>query len=536
MILQSLLFLLVSQIISPTILAMAIGAPKYFIGFDLGTSGARISIIEPVELPTNTGSTTSTTKEQQQQFHQLHSESILYSNYDHPNSWISTIQSLLQNTPQHLLQSTKAICVSGTSASCLISNSVTGEVRRKPKMYDYDITHESSSSKGDSKYDYDSCQKTLDLIDKYVPKDHVTRGSTSTLSKLLHYHYCEPLLENDVLVHQSEYVANTIFLSGIDETTCCNDDDFDTKKAPHRVYVSDWHNALKLGYDVRTLNYPSWLMDCLNEVKLNPKLLPNVVAPGEIIGTISSNVSKQFGIHPDAVVVGGTTDSNAAFVAATTGGDGSMPTYGTAVTSLGSTLAIKMLSRSYVENSSQGVYSHRFPIFGARRNENKSNDDDELWLVGGASNVGCAILRQEKFSNEELISLSQDMDVHIDSPLLYYPLTKRGERFPIANGSKEPIMSPKPESRAEYLKAILQGIALVEKQGFEVLGSLGADPSYPDVVSTCGGGSKNDAWIQMRQRILKERVDGSIADVKVIRASNSEASFGAAVLAASRFC
>lgn len=46
----------------------------------------------------------------------------------------------------------------------------------------------------------------------------------------------------------------------------------------------------------------------------------------------------------------------------------------------------------------------------------------DLWLVGGASNVGCAVLREQGFSNDELRTLSLDIDPMADSNLKYYPL------------------------------------------------------------------------------------------------------------------
>jgi D-ribulokinase len=50
--------------------------------------------------------------------------------------------------------------------------------------------------------------------------------------------------------------------------------------------------------------------------------------------------------------------------------------------------------------------------------------------VGGASNVGCAVLRQEKFSEEELRTLSNDIDPMKDSNLKYYPLIKVSAALP----------------------------------------------------------------------------------------------------------
>ena len=141
------------------------------------------------------------------------------------------------------------------------------------------------------------------------------------------------------------------------------------------------------------------------------------------------------------------------------------------MTSLGSTLVIKLLSENPVEDSDRGIYSHRL---GNR------------WLVGGASNVGCAVLRQEGFSDEELKTLSESIDPTVDSPLKYYPLTKAGERFPKNDPNQEPILDPKPMThpqraedksivcRQRYLHGILQGVAEVEKEGYAALKSLGA--------------------------------------------------------------
>ena len=182
-----------------------------------------------------------------------------------------------------------------------------------------------------------------------------------------------------------------------------------------------------------------------------------------------------------------------------------------------------------MEDASRGVYSHRFPRFG-----DSGGEEEDAWLIGGASNVGCAVLRQEGFDDAELIALSEEIDHDIDSPLSYYPLIKKGERFPVANSNKESVLQPKPDSRKEYLHGILQGIGDVEREGFRVLGELGASPHRPTVVLSCGGGSKNDMWLKMRERRLKDICDDD-HPVEVKRATNTEASYGAALLAAAAF-
>ena len=49
----------------------------------------------------------------------------------------------------------------------------------------------------------------------------------------------------------------------------------------------DWHNALKLGYDVQALAYPGWLSGGKLGGLVGDRL-PEVVRPGEPIGTVSA--------------------------------------------------------------------------------------------------------------------------------------------------------------------------------------------------------------------------------------------------------
>lgn len=147
------------------------------------------------------------------------------------------------------------------------------------------------------------------------------------------------------------------------------------------------------------------------------------------------------------------------------------------VTSLGSTLAIKLLSTKRVDDARYGVYSHRL---------------DDKWLVGGASNTGGAILRQ-LFTDEQLERLSREINPTVASSLDYYPLKSSGERFPIADPNLAPRfvclshvlltglsvylicvdshlrcivkccrLLPRPNSDVEYLHGILESIARIE--------------------------------------------------------------------------
>lgn len=78
-----------------------------------------------------------------------------------------------------------------------------------------------------------------------------------------------------------------------------------------------------------------------------------VVAPSAPVAFITAAVASRTGLPADCLVCAGTTDSIAAFVAA------GVSEVGEAVTSLGSTLAVKLLSDRRVDDAAYGVYSHR---------------------------------------------------------------------------------------------------------------------------------------------------------------------------------
>jgi sugar (pentulose or hexulose) kinase len=257
--------------------------------------------------------------------------------------------------------------------------------------------------------------------------------------------------------------------------------------------ITDYHNALKSGFDVKSLQWPDWVS------KLpGGHWQQSVLSPGEAIGRLNLGLAMRLGLNPDCVVRTGTTDSIAAFMAA--GAD--KP--GEAVTSLGTTLVLKLLSETRVEDPASGVYSHRF---------------GRLWLAGGASNSGAGVLRQF-YTDNDLGRLSARIDPAGSSGLDYYPLSRPGERFPVNDPLLEPKLQPRPADEVRFLHGLLEGIARIEAQGYARLELLGASPLKR--VLTAGGGARNDTWRQIRERLL---------GVPVEAATHAEASHGAARLA-----
>jgi len=260
-----------------------------------------------------------------------------------------------------------------------------------------------------------------------------------------------------------------------------------------RVGMTDYHNALKMGLDLDELKWPAWV-----EYLADIDYLPVPVAPGSRLATVSRPRARYLGVYPGCMVHAGTTDSIAAFLAA------GVTRSGNAVTSLGSTLVLKLLSDTRVESTEHGVYSH---WFGAR------------WLAGGASNAGGAVLRQF-FDDRQLAALSNKIDPAVASLLDYLPLPRTGERFPVNDPQLSPRLTPRPADDAEFLHGLLESLARIEARGYGLLAELGATSLR--AVETAGGGAQNPVWAVIRQRLL---------GVPVKRAEHTEAAYGAARLA-----
>jgi hypothetical protein len=310
-------------------------------------------------------------------------------------------------------------------------------------------------------------------IASVAPVDSPARGTGSSLAKLLFLRQRSDPPPGTLALHQADWIIGR--LTG-------------------RFGVSDWNNCLKLGYDPQGEAWPAWLL----QMDLAPIALPHVVAPGTPVGSLDPGVADLTGLRADALVTAGTTDSTAAVIAAGAGqqGDG--------VTSLGSTLVVKIVGNAPVWAPAYGVYSHRL---------------GDLWLIGGASNTGGAVL-QQYFSDREIQQLTEALRPEEPTGLDYYPLPGKGERFPVNDPGLAPRLEPRPKDDRRFFQGLLEGMARIEAAGYRRLQSLGAPP--PRAVATIGGGAQNAGWTRIRERIL---------GVPVMQGTAQEAALGAALLA-----
>ncbi|WP_295614373.1 FGGY-family carbohydrate kinase [Chamaesiphon sp. GL140_3_metabinner_50] len=374
-------------------------------------------------------------------------------------AWQETLFSLIRAIPGEIRSQVTSIAIDGTSSTVLLCND-RGQLIGTPILY-----HD------------DRAKVILDRVKSIAPVGHPVISATSSFAKLcwLATQPNFPDLNSSqkyYFLHQADWLA--YHLHG-------------------KLGISDYHNALKLGYDVQSLCYPDWL-----ERHPYRPLLPQVLKPGTPMGMILPQVAQELGFAAECMVCAGTTDSIAAFLAS------EVDAPGVAVTSLGSTLVIKLLSHTRVDEPRYGIYSHRL---------------GDLWLVGGASNTGGAVLRHF-FSDGELVSLSQEIDPNVPSMLDYYPLLTPGDRFPINDPNLPPRLTPRPDRSVDFLQGLLEGIAKIEARGYQLLAELGATPLT--AIYTAGGGAKNSTWTKIRQRYLP---------VPISISKHQEAAYGSALLA-----
>jgi D-ribulokinase len=336
-------------------------------------------------------------------------------------------------------------------------------------------------------YNDDRARSVLPELAKVSPANSPALSATASLAKALWFYdtlsapdsapaSAPDLKAVSYLAHQADWLAS--LLHG-------------------QPNISDYHNALKLGYDVKTLAYPSWLTSLPVAA-----WLPQVRVPGEAIAPILPAVAEQLCLPTTCQICAGTTDSIAAFLAS------DARQAGEAVTSLGSTLVLKLLSDQPIEHQQFGIYSHRL---------------GDLWLVGGASNTGGAVLNRF-FDAQQLAALTPKIDISQPCELDYYPLNAPGERFPINDPDYLPRMTPRPCEDKDFLYGLLDGMARIEAQGYQKLVELGVPFGAPKLqqVYSAGGGAQNEVWRSLRQRRL---------NVKVVAASQTEAAYGCARLA-----
>ena len=345
--------------------------------------------------------------------------------FKNPKGWIIACEELLKGIPNFIKENLSKLSISGTSGT-LLACSVKGECL------------------GDAIPYSQSCK----VINAIACENKALNNPYSSLSKaleLLDIHG-----QNILLRHQSDWIAGWI--------------------------LNNWEfgeegNNIKLGWDLSSSSWPKEF-----ESIYWKESLPKIKRSGELLGKINTSLAKKLNLNLNLLIIAGTTDSNASYIAADI-----KDTYG--LTILGTTIVIKKrMSKPIME---AGITNHRV---------------NNQWICGGSSNAGCGIL-SSYFSNVELEEISKQINPQKSTNLRFIPLNGKGERFPINDPNLEPLVEPRPVSDALFLQGLLEGLANIELRGWQRLEELTGE--FPKKIVTIGGGAKNPQWRTIRERIIK---------------------------------
>jgi xylulokinase len=257
---------------------------------------------------------------------------------------------------------------------------------------------------------------------------------------------------------------------------------------------SDLSNALKLGYDSERFNWS----DVVAHAGIPPELLPRVLRPGEQAGSVCRSTAEDTGLLLETPVIAGTTDGIAGLIAC----GASRP--GHASSSLGTTLVWKVLTIQRPAGNTI-LYSHLHPC--------------GLWAPGAASNSGPGSLMRHSAPSHAEADLAAEG--FFPTQVLCYPLRRRGERFPFLDKNATSFVEGVPSGEEESYASQLQGLAFIERWGYEVLKESQVD--IGTVVFSTGAAARSRVLSQLRANVLGRTV---------VRCRHPTAAFGASILAA----
>lgn len=272
--------------------------------------------------------------------------------------------------------------------------------------------------------------------------------------------------------------------------------DFMTGRMTGVYDITDHSNVLKSGYDLHSEEWPPFIEDQLG---INLSLLPKVVPIGTVLGKLDAALASDWGLQGSLNVCVGLTDGCASQIAA------GAVRLGDWNTTIGTTLVLKGVTDVVLYDEAGSIYCHKHP--------------EGYWMPGGASNIGADWVHD--FSSEE-VAAGSVFDAQLEpSPLLYYPLKVKGERFPFISKTAEAFVEGDQNNRGALFQAGLEGVGFIERYAYEKIEQLSG--RKVERIYAAGGANGNEKWLKIRACILNKAI---------LRSDNANGAMGAAVVAA----
>lgn len=250
---------------------------------------------------------------------------------------------------------------------------------------------------------------------------------------------------------------------------------------------SDWSHALKSGYDLIALQWPP----ALEKLGIDASRLPAVVAPGSVLGLSSASWFEQTGLPRSVPVIAGMTDGCAAQLAAAT------LTLGDWHTVIGTTMVLKGVSDRIISDESGAVYSHRAPHEDLWFPGGASSV--------GAGAISALLPAMDLTSASGRLRAIPLETIPISYPLTgvgeRFPFIEPDAVGFVESKSSFSLSAAVIALPADTLLAsIMLGIACAERLSLETMARAGA--SVDGSLSSSGGGTRSTWWTQLRADLL----------------------------------
>ena len=280
-------------------------------------------------------------------------------------------------------------------------------------------------------------------------------------------------------------------------------------------YVSDVSDASGMG--LLNVRERTWSKEILEDLEIDPELLPDLVESVEISGYLTEQVASELSLIPGIPVVGGAGDNAAAAIGVGVIKDG------TGFTTIG-TSGVVFVHSSEPSTDAEGRV-HTFC----------SAVPNEWHLMGVTLAAGSSLQwfrnrfcqAEQEIADQRGVDVYQVMDEMAES---VQPGSDKLLFLPYLSGERTPHLDPNARGvffglstiheKAHLIRSVLEGVAFSLNDCLSVLRELNVDA---ELMMLTGGGAASPLW----QKIIADIFDCTMNTCK----SNQGPSLGAAILA-----
>ena len=260
-----------------------------------------------------------------------------------------------------------------------------------------------------------------------------------------------------------------------------------------------------------------WSEEILSRVDIDPSLLPEVVPSGTVVGEIPQRIANSLSLPSKVMVVTGGHDQPCGALGA------GVREEGVAAEAIGTVDCITPvfkephLNKKMLENNF-ACYPHTVPQFYITVAFNFTGGSLLKWF---RDTLGGEEKEKAKKTGKDVYSILINEATPLPSSLYLLPhFTTTGTPYMDTNSSGAILGLSLNTSKAELIKAVLEGISFEMKYNLSLLEEIGISVNE---LRAIGGGAKSRKWLQLKADLYGKKM----VSLKVSEA----ASLGAAILA-----